>query len=134
MEAFGGRLYWGQGDFIYGSVPDAYKSFDDGIEGDAAPIARSIGAGTDRGILWLLGLQRLIAGTDASEMSVKSSSFDEPLTPASWFPIESSTQGSANIRAVKCDKDGIFVQGSGTGVFSLMTDQGSLDYGAMDLT
>ncbi len=134
VETFGGRLFWGQGDFIYGSVPDAYKSFDDAIEGDSAPIVRSIGAGTDRGILWLLGLQRLMAGTDGSEVSVKSSSFDEPLSAGSWFPVESSTQGSASIRAVKCDKDGIFVQSSGTGVFALMTEQGSLDYGAMDLT
>jgi hypothetical protein len=134
VEAFGGRLFWGQGDLIHGSVPDAYKSFDDGIEGDSAPISRSIGAGTDRGILWLLGLQRLLAGTDSAEVSVKSSSFDEPLTSSSWFPIESSTRGGFNIRAVKCDKDGIFVQSSGTGVFSLSTEQGTLDYGSIDLT
>lgn len=134
VEAFGGRLFWGQGDMIHGSVPDAYKSFDDEIDGDSAPIARSIGASTDRGILWLLGLQRLLAGTDSAEVSVKSSSFDEPLTSSSWFPIESSTRGGYNIRAVKCDKDGIFVQSSGTGVFSLSTEQGTLDYGSIDLT
>lgn len=134
VETFGGRLFWGQGDFIYGSVPDAYRSFNDAIEGDSAPIARSIGAGTDRGILWLLGLQRLIAGTDGSEVSVKSSSFDEPLTAGSWFPVESSTQGSAALRAVKCDQDGIFVQSSGTSVFGLAASEGSLDYGAVDLT
>lgn len=134
VEAFGGRLYWAQGDMINGSVPDAYKSFDDEVEGDSAPIARSIGAGTDRGILWLLGLQRLIAGTDCAEVSVKSSSFDEPLTSTSWFPIESSTRGGYNLRSVKCDKDGVFVQASGTGVFALSTDQGTLDYGSIDLT
>ncbi|SCW39042.1 hypothetical protein SAMN02927900_01291 [Rhizobium mongolense subsp. loessense] len=134
VETFGGRVYWGLGDFIYGSVPDAYKSFDDEVEGDSAPISRSIGSNTDRGILWLLGLQRLLAGTDASEVSVKSSSFDEPLTASSWFPIESSTRGCFNIRAVKCDKDGIFVQSSGTAMFSLTTDQGTLDYGSIDLT
>ncbi|MGE8105151.1 hypothetical protein ACQKP1_15840 [Allorhizobium sp. NPDC080224] len=134
VETFGGRLYWAKGDFIHGSVPDAYKSFDNEVEGDSAPIYRSVGSGTDRGILWLLGLQRLIAGTDGSEVSVKSSSFDEPLTAASWFPVEGSTQGGYDLRAVKCDKDGIFVQASGTAVFSLSPDAGTLDYGAMDLT
>lgn len=134
VETFGGRLYWGQGDFIYGSVPDAYRSFDDTVEGDSAPIARSIGANTDRGILWLLGLQRLLAGTDSSEISVKSSSFDEPLTASSWFPIESSTEGCVNLRAVKCDTDGIFVQATGERVFSLTTGQGTLDYSSNDLT
>jgi hypothetical protein len=134
VETFGGRLYWAKGDFINGSVPDDYKNFDDEVEGDSAPIFRSIGAGTDRGILWLVGLQRLIAGTDGSEVSVKSSSFDEPLTAASWFPVEGSTQGGYDIRPVKCDKDGIFVQASGTAVFALTPDAGTLDYGAMDLT
>ncbi|MGV2099054.1 hypothetical protein [Rhizobium sp. 21-4511-3d] len=134
VESFGGRLYWGQGDFIYGSIPDAYKSFDDTVDGDSAPIARSIGANTDRGILWLLGLQRLLAGTDSSEVSVKSSSFDEPLTASSWFPIESSTEGCLNLRSVKCDTDGIFVQTTGERVFSLTTGQGTLDYSSNDLT
>lgn len=134
VETFGGRLYWAKGDFINGSVPDDYKNFDDETEGDSAPISRSIGAGTDRGILWLLGLQRLIAGTDGSEISIKSSSFDEPLTAASWFPVEGSTQGGYDMRPIKCDKDGIFVQSSGTAIFALTTDAGTLDYGAMDLT
>ncbi|CAI2936245.1 hypothetical protein [Aminobacter niigataensis] len=134
IEAFGGRLYWGKGDFVHGSVPDAFHSFDDNVEGDSAPIYRSIGASTDRGILWLLGLQRLIAGTDNSEISIKASSFDEPLTASSWFPVDGSTQGSYDLRSVKCDKDGIFVQSSGLSVFALIAEQGTLDYSAMDLT
>jgi len=130
---FGGRLYWGQGDTIYGSVPDAYKSFDDTIEGDSAPIARSIGSNTQRGILWLLGLQRLIAGTDVAETSIKASSYDEPLTASNWFPVNASTRGCASIRAIKSDKDGIFVQTSRTGAFRMVFDQGAIDYGSADL-
>lgn len=133
VEVFGGRLYWGLGDTIYGSVPDAFKSFDDGVEGDSAPISRSVNASSQRGILWLLGLQRLIAGTDAAEISVKSSSFDEPLTSSSWFPVDASTRGCANIRGVKADQDGIFVQASGTGVFRMAPDQQGLDYSSTDL-
>ncbi|AXV15120.1 hypothetical protein CYG48_05045 [Neorhizobium sp. SOG26] len=132
VENFGGRLFWGKDDLVYGSVPDAYKSFDDQVEGDSAPIARSIGAGTDRGILWLIGLERLLAGTDLSEISIKASSFDEPLTASAWFPVDASTFGSANVRAVKVDKDGIFIQASGTGAYRLAQNQGG-DYSSADL-
>lgn len=132
VERFGGRLYWGKGDIPYGSVPDAFKSFDDTIEGDSAPIARTVGAGSQRGILWLLGLERLFAGTDISEISIKASSFDEPLTADAWFPVDTSTLGCADIRAVKADKDGIFVQASGTAVYRLGQDQ-SGDYSATNL-
>lgn len=118
---------------IYGSVPDAFKSFDDEVEGNSAPISRSINASSQRGILWLLGLQRLIAGTDASEVSIKASSFDEPLTGDSWFPVDASTRGCANIRAVKADKDGIFIQASGTGAFRISPDQSGFDYSSSDL-
>ncbi|MDX0136104.1 hypothetical protein GOC46_04185 [Sinorhizobium meliloti] len=133
VDVFGGRLYWGKSDMVYGSVPDAFKSFDDGVEGNSAPIARSINASSQRGILWLLGLQRLIAGTDASEVSIKASSFDEPLTADSWFPVDASTRGCANIRAIKADKDGIFLQASGTGAFRMSPDQSGFDYSSADL-
>lgn len=132
VETFGGRLYWGTGDIPHGSVPDAYKSFDDTIEGASAPIARSVNAGAQRGILWLLGLQRLFAGTDVSEISIKASSFDEPLTADAWFPVDASTLGCANIRAVKADKDGIFVQASQTSVYRLSQNQAG-EYAASNL-
>lgn len=133
VERFGGRLYWGQVDILYGSVPDAYKSFDDNIEGDSAPINRAVGAGSSRGVLWLMGLQRLIAGTDEAEYTIKSSGYDEPLTNDAWLPVETSTRGCANLRAVKSDQTGVFVQSSGTGVFALSTEQGSVDYVSSDL-
>lgn len=133
VDVFGGRIYWSLSDMIYGSVPDAFKSFDDEVEGNSAPISRSINASSQRGILWMLGLQRLIAGTDASEVSIKASSFDEPLTGDSWFPVDASTRGCANLRAVKADKDGIFVQTSGTGAFRMAPDQQGADYTSSDL-
>ncbi|RVL87581.1 hypothetical protein CN140_01210 [Sinorhizobium meliloti] len=133
VDVFGGRIYWSLSDMIYGSVPDAFKSFDDEVEGNSAPISRSINASSQRGILWMLGLQRLIAGTDASEVSIKASSFDEPLTADSWFPVDASTRGCANLRAVKADKDGIFVQASGTGAFRMAPDQSGFDYSSSDL-
>lgn len=132
VDLFGGRLYWGKYDMAHGSVPDAYKSFDDTIEGASAPIARSVNAGAQDGILWFLGLQRLFAGTDVSEISIKASSFDEPLTADAWFPVDVSTLGCRNIRAVKADKDGIFVQADGVTAYRLAPDQTG-DYSATSL-
>lgn len=68
-----------------------------------------------------------------SEISVKASSFDEPLTADSWFPVDASTRGCASIRAVKADKDGVFVQASGTGVFRISPDAQGVDYTSTDL-
>lgn len=134
VEIFGGRLFWDKLGTAYGSVPDAYKSYDDTIDGDAAPIVRSINSSAQRGALWLLSLQRLMAGTDISEISIKASGFDEPLTATAWSPVDASTRGSANLRAVKGDKDGIFVQASGTALFRLALDSAGYDYNATDLT
>lgn len=132
VETFGGRLFWGKDDIPYGSVPDAYKSFDDTIEGASAPIARSVNAGSQRGVLWLLGLDQLIAGTDVSEIAVKASSFDEPLTADAWFPVDASTRGCADLRAIKADTDGIFVQASKTSVFRIAQNQAG-KYASSDL-
>lgn len=134
VELFGGRLYWFKLDLAHGSIPDAFKSFDDEVEGDSAPIARSVGASSGRGVLWSLGLQRLLVGTDASEISIKASSFDDPLTASSWFPVDASTRGCYSIRAVKTDTDGIFIQSSGTAIFRLRRNETGVDYVSDDLT
>ncbi len=132
VEPFGGRVYWAEGNDVWGSVSDAYKSFTDQIEGDSSSISRSINSESQRGVLWLLGLLRLMAGTDSSEISIKSSGFDEPLTASAWFPVDASTRGSYNLRAIKADKEGIFVQASGLGLFRLARDNQG-DYTSSDL-
>ena len=134
VEIFGGRLFWTYQDTVFGSVSDEYKSFDDTIEGDSAPIIRSLGSGGQAGALWLLGLQRLIAGTDISEVSVRSSAYDEPLTAANWFPLDASTHGSSDVRAVKVDTAGIFINGDGTSIYQLVWDANAQDYSSNDLT
>jgi len=134
VEIFGGRLFWGRGDTMFGSVSDQYRSFDDQVIGDSAPIIRSLNSRGYDGVRWLLALQRLIAGTDVSEVSVRSSAFDEPLTALNWHPLDASTQGGADIRAVKSDKDGIFVTAAGRSVYRAAWNQNEGDYSSADLT
>ena len=123
----------GKGNF-FGSISDAFDSFDEDFEGDAGPINRSIAAGPVDVINWLLPLQRLIAGTAAAEVSARSTSLDEPLTPANFNLKDASTQGSAAVIAVKVDTNGIFVQRGGTRVFELAFSFDANDYTPTDLT
>jgi hypothetical protein len=117
-----GRLFWAGKDRVWGSVTDAFTSFSTDVIGDAGPISRSIGFGPVDNINWLLSMNRLMAGTAASELSFRSSSLDEPLTPTNFTPKESSTQGSSAVQAVKVDEFGLFVQRCGSRLYKLAFD------------
>lgn len=129
-----GRLWWAGKDRFWGSVVDAYASFDPDYEGDAGPVSRSIGFGPVDTINWLLPMDRLMAGTASSEITCQSSAFDEPLTATNFTPKETSTQGSANIQALKVDDKVIFVQRCGTRVYELAASSSSAKFVPEDLS
>jgi hypothetical protein len=128
-----GRMWWSGLDNVWGSISDGYDSFDEGFEGDAGPISRSVGYGPVETINWLLPLQRLLIGTASAEIAARSSSFEEPLTPTNFNLKDASTQGSAPIQAHKIDKRGVFVQNGATRVFELVWDFEATDYSSRDL-
>jgi hypothetical protein len=113
----GGRLFHAQGGSIFGSVSDDFENFSDATEGDSAPIIRTLGSGPVDNIFYLVSLLRLIVGTSGSEIALRSSSLDEPLTPKNSNARTFSTQGSSNLRALKVDTNAVFVQRSGQRVF-----------------
>jgi hypothetical protein len=129
-----GRLWFAGRDRIWASVSDAFNSFDIDLEGDAGPINRSVGFGPVDIINWLLPLSRLIVGRQGAETSIRSSSFDEPLTPTNFTLKDCSTQGSAPLSAVKIDTRGVFVQQSNRKVYELGFSAEIQDYAAHDLT
>lgn len=129
-----GRLWWAGLDKVYGSVSDDYYNFDPTVEGDSGPIVRSIATGPVEGIAWMLPIQRLVVGTASAEVSIRSSSFDEPLTPTAFTARNASTMGSADIQAIAVDSAGVFVQRNKTKVFELVYDVEINDYGARELT
>jgi hypothetical protein len=131
---FDGRLWWAGRDKIWGSVSDAYNSFDIDFLGDAGPINRTVGFGPVDTINWLLPLSRLIVGRQGAETSVRSSALDTPLTPTNFGLKDCSTQGSAPIGAIKVDTRGIFVQQSNRRVYELNFTVQLGDYNAVDLT
>ncbi|BBP51249.1 hypothetical protein PHLH3_08750 [Pseudomonas sp. St386] len=129
-----GRLWWAGKDKNWGSVSDAFDNFDPETEGDSGPINRNIGSGPVDTINWLLPLQRLVIGGQGAEISARSSSFDEPLTPDNYNIKECSTQGSAAVAGIKVDSLGLFVQKSGTKLFELTFDGNVYDYSSAELT
>jgi hypothetical protein len=107
-----GRLAHGGGASIWASVSDDYENFSALVEGEAGPISRTLGSGPVDSINFLVSLLRLVAGTAGSEITIKASSFDETLTPVNAAAGAFSTQGSAQLRAVKLDSRALFVQRS----------------------
>lgn len=128
------RLWWAGKDKFIGSITDSYESFDDTFEGDAGPISRTIGFGPVDTINWLLSLSRLMAGTDMAELSCRSSSFDEPLTPTNFTPKKCGTQGTANVAPIEVDNKGLFIQRGGQRLYELAYAIDTQDYNETDLT
>lgn len=134
VDLYEARLFWAGNDKIWGSIVDAFESFDSEFVGDAGPISRSVGFGPIRVIHWLKSLGRLMFGTsensaqiDAAKMdgnsvlSARSNSFDEPLTPFN-FNIK-----TASSRAV-------FVDRTKQRLYELLFDFDQVDYRSMDLS
>lgn len=133
VALYDGRLWWAGSDLIVGSVSDAFDSFDDGVEGDSGPIRRSVGSGPVDTVNWLLPLGSLLVGTQGAERVAKASSLDEPLTPTAFSLKPVSTQGSADLPAVKVDTNGVFVQRNGARAYELSVGN-TYNYEANDLT
>lgn len=129
-----GRLWWSGADRIWGSVSDAFASFDEETEGDSGPISRSIATGGVNDTKWLLSLQRLLAGTEGTVATIKSSSLDEPLTPTNFGIRDSSTTGAADIDPIKVDTRGIFVERAGTALLELTYDGATSEYIATQIS
>lgn len=129
-----GRLFRAGRDRVWGSVSDSFMSFDPSTEGDSGPIQRSIGYGPVQTINWLLPLTRLLLGTEAAEVAVRSSSFDEPLTPTNFSMKDVSTYGSARLPAVKIDNRGVYVEKSGGRIMELLYQVEATDFMSRDLT
>ena len=129
-----GRLWWAGAGNIWGSVSDAYDSFDPEYVGDAGPLNRKITKGPVDVINFMMSLQRMIVGTQGFELSVKSSALDDPLTPTNFTIRPGSGQGSANVQPIQIDQRGMYVQRGGLRVYELSVDTNTYDYTSTDIT
>lgn len=114
-----GRLWWGGSGRLYGSISDDFTSYNPETEGDAGPINRTAGDGPVQQINWMLPMERLMVGTDTRELSIRSNSFDEPVTPSNFNSKQTSTKGSAGVPASVSNSIGFFVGKNTSDVYEL---------------
>lgn len=132
--AIEGRMWMAGKDQILGSVSDAFASFDDTVEGDSGPINRTIGSGPVDVINWLLALEHLLMGAQSATKTIRSSSFDEVVTPDNFNLKNADTQGTAALQALGVDDSAIYAQRSASKVFQLAYDSAATKYQPIDLT
>lgn len=132
VTIYEGRLWWAGKDNIYGSVSDDFTNYDDTVEGDSAPIIRSIGSGPVDRINWLLPLQRLVIGAETSEKVARSTSLDEPLTVTDFNIKTPTTRGSNPTPPAQVDSSGFFARNNR--LFQLVYESAVTDYDSVDIT
>jgi hypothetical protein len=129
-----GRLWWAGKSKVWGSVSDSYESFDDSIEDDSGPINRIFGEGPVDTIEWMQSGTRLIIGTQSDEEQAKTSSLEEPLTPSNFVLRQISTEGSANVQAVKVNNRIYFPQTGGVRIYEIAIPRTGLDFNTTDVS
>jgi hypothetical protein len=129
-----GRAWWAGKAKFWGSISDAYESFDPDVEGDSGAINRSFGQGAVDRVPWMLSLGRLVIGAESREVQAKTNSLEEPLAPDNFALRDISDQGSAKVQGIKIDKRALFVQRGGSRVMETGYSGESLDYETVDRT
>lgn len=130
-----GRLWYAGAGRLWGSVSDAYDSFDFEAIGDSAPIQRSIGTGPVANVRWIVSAARLAIGLDSGVFTVRSSSIDDPVTPTAFSLKESPSEGTARIRPAVVDGKIVYVEKSLRRVYALtFTFAENADFDSDDLT
>jgi hypothetical protein len=133
-DLYEGRLWFAGDNQVWGSVSDAYTSFDRGIEGDSASIQKTIGFGPVDTVHWLAASNRLLMGVASDEIAIRSSSFGEVLTPENTNLKAGSNKGVAPIEPLKKDGSVFFVQRSGIKIYALNYRLDKDEHSAGDIT
>ncbi len=129
-----GRLWMAGKNKAWGSVSDAFASFDIGIEGDSASIQKTIGFGPVDQVEWLLPLNRLIMGIASDELAIRSNSFGDTLTPSNTNIKRGSSQGAGGIDPLVINSRGYFVQRSLQKIYEIEYGFNQDIHEAQDLT
>lgn len=127
-----GRLWFGGTGQIWGSVSDAFESFDRNVVGDSASIYRTIAFESSANVHWLAEAIRLLVGITRDEISVRSSSFNEIVTQTNANLKGGTGQGAADIDCIGSNDSLYYVQRSGRKVLRLDYNSGSDGYQPVD--
>lgn len=134
VALYEGRLWWGGRSKAWGSVSDAFSSYDDDLLGDSAAIPKTIGFGPVDNIEWLMPLNRLLMGIASDELSIRSNSFGDVLTPSNANIKRGSSQGAGTVDSVTINNRGYFAQRSLKKLYELNYDFNQDFHDSADLT
>lgn len=133
VALFDDRLWNGYLDGYWASKTSLYETMKDGSLADDA-IERNISTGDVGQIQWILPLSRVVFGTDSAEDVIRSSAFDDPITPTNLTVRDISSWGAADLAPTKVDSRGLFVDRSQIHIMELAYNVDVQDYVARPLT
>lgn len=132
-NVFDGRLWTLRDDKFWGSYSEAYESHAHD-EGASAAISRSVAVGQANTGQWIVGLSRLIIGTEGAEVVVRSNAFDEPLSTTNMTVREMSTYGVGDVQPIKVDTRCLYMDSSRHHMMEIVYNVQMQDYVARPLT
>jgi hypothetical protein len=119
VALYDGRLWNLKQNWAYGSDSASFESYTVG-DADNNQVNRPIGVGSVNPVVWAIGLERLIIGTEGAELVIRSTNLDDPVTPTNNTLKPTSTMGSADIQAIRVDTTALFVERSGIKLMELV--------------
>lgn len=103
-----GRLWFGRGIRIWGSVSDNFTSFETG-EAESTSIQVQLANPSSEGIRFISFLTHLVIGTKTSEYIGVGNTDSDPVSPTNFQTIETSYEGSSTLMPVSSDGSVLYV-------------------------
>lgn len=128
------RLHWFRGGRDYASIVDDYDNYDDSVEGDSAPIVRSVGAGADEGVRWALDMDRFVVGTSGFVATIQASDYNEVVTPTSFTVRIGPTLGASFVPPVQIDDIALTADKTGTRLYDVTVPEGAAKVKSSDVS
>lgn len=118
---------------VWLSATDDYEYFNEGTNDDDG-FSITLASETRNAIQWVSGLEALIIGTTGGEWRLRSSSYDEPLTPTNFSCKRQTTYGCKDIQALTVNDIILFVDFVGRKVREISYNSEREKFIAPDLT
>jgi len=118
---------------VWFSATGDYENMDEGTIDDSA-FWLTMSSDHRNAILWISALEALIIGTSAGEWRIRSSDYDEPITPTNFSMKEQTTYGSKAIQALPVNDVILFVDSVGRKIREVAYVGDKDKYNAPDLT
>lgn len=118
---------------VWLSRTDDYENFSAGTNDDDS-FSLTMSADTRCAIQWIAASEALLVGTTSGEWRIRSSSYDEPVTPTNFSFKQQTTYGSKDLQALIVNEETLFVDSVGRKVRAASYDGNKDKYIGQDRT